>query len=409
MYEISLVPDIKAQLIQKQKLRNLIILICIIVAAACGGVLLILSTIAGGQAIQIGLQKNEIDCRINDTGNNCSRYRDRGEPVLKVENLSELLTIQDQMSNINILNNQKIKFSRLFGILDVILPNGDDVVKVNEINGNIDENTLNVTATGTSKNNIGFRALEAFKKTTNKTYFDYGSYMRPDENGEYIEIPSFCIEEEVVSGRLYGFYLKGSPGCEAPLVDTKEEEKTEDKKDESNNLTEGGDTENSNADNSQSEGKTKEETKKKETVVERIPILRTYKTSQERDKYKLGEDPYAKKTEQGNTGKYYFQSQCLEYKGDGSFDEEASRAKCPLVSGGDSGFTTNEARYGKGDGNEMVLNFEARIVVDPRVFLSKHKHMQIIGPDRQNVTDSYVQIRNMFGQKASSGGDENGE
>ena len=404
MYEISLVPDIKAQLIQKQKMRNLIIFICIVVAAACGGVLLILSTIAGGQAIQIGLQKNEINCRIDESGTNCSRYNDKGDAVLKVENLSELLTIQDQMSNINILNNQKIKFSRIFGILDVILPNGDDVVKVNEITGNIDENTLNVTATGTSKNNIGFRALESFKKTTNKTYFDYGSYMRPNENGEYVEIPSFCIEEKVVNGRLYGYYLKGSPGCEAPLVETKEEEKSEDKKDEKESSSESS-TEGSSTENSQNQESTTEDTKKDVTTVERIPILRSYKTSQEREEYKLGKDPYSKKTEEGNTGKYYFQSQCLEYKEDGSFDEEASRTKCPLV----SSVTTNEARYGKGDGNEMVLNFEARLVVDPRVFLSKHKHMQIIGPDRQNVTDSYVQIRNMFGQKASNGGDANEE
>ena len=58
----------------------------------------------------------------------------------------------------------------------------------------------------------------------------------------------------------------------------------------------------------------------------------------------------------------------------------------------------------------MILNFSARMIVDSRVFLSKHKHMQIIGPDRQNVTDSYVQIRNMFGQKATaSGGESNGK
>ena len=83
MYEISLVPDIKAQLLKKQKLRNLIIFICIIVAIACGGVLLILSTIAGGQSIQIGLQKNEIDCRIDGTGTNCSRYNDKGDPEIE--------------------------------------------------------------------------------------------------------------------------------------------------------------------------------------------------------------------------------------------------------------------------------------------------------------------------------------
>ena len=406
MYEISLVPDIKAQLIQKQKMRNLIIFICIIVAVSCGGVLLILSSIVGGQAIQIGLQENEIKCRIDASGDNCSRYNDKGDPVLNTNNLSELLTIQDQMNNIGVLNNQKIKFSRIFGVLDVILPNGDDVVKVNEINANIDENSLTFEATGTSKNNIGFRALEAFKKTANKTYFDYGSYMRMDEDGSYVEIPSFCIEEKVVSGRLYGFYKKGSAGCEAPLVEKQENQSTNDGEKNSNSQN-GSEAKSENENNSQSESETKNAANQEKITVENIPILRTYRTSQEKEEYKLGKDPYAKKTDESNTGKYYFESKCLVYKDDGSFDEDGSRANCPLVNGT---VNTSEAHYGKGDSNEMILNFSARMIVDSRVFLSKHKHMQIIGPDRQNVTDSYVQIRNMFGQKATaSGGESNGK
>ena len=36
MYEISLVPNVKAELIKKQKTRNLVLLICVVVGIVCG-------------------------------------------------------------------------------------------------------------------------------------------------------------------------------------------------------------------------------------------------------------------------------------------------------------------------------------------------------------------------------------
>ena len=63
MYEISLVPDVKSELIKKLKLRNLIFLICIIVAAACIGVLIILFGVTAGQGIALNNQDTEMACR----------------------------------------------------------------------------------------------------------------------------------------------------------------------------------------------------------------------------------------------------------------------------------------------------------------------------------------------------------
>lgn len=47
MYEISLVPDVKAELLRKQRLRNLFVLICVGVAIACGAVVMILLSVMG--------------------------------------------------------------------------------------------------------------------------------------------------------------------------------------------------------------------------------------------------------------------------------------------------------------------------------------------------------------------------
>ena len=113
MFEISLVPDVKSELIKKLKLRNLIFLICVIVAAACVGVLLILFSVTAGQGIALSAQDTEMACRSEGRlkGNaKCeSKY---GTAIMKFNNAEELLTIQDQMKNVSLLNNNKIKFSR---------------------------------------------------------------------------------------------------------------------------------------------------------------------------------------------------------------------------------------------------------------------------------------------------------
>ena len=63
MYEISLVPDVKAELLRKQRLRNLFVLICVGVAIACGAVVMILLSVMGGQTVSMNTQKKEIGCR----------------------------------------------------------------------------------------------------------------------------------------------------------------------------------------------------------------------------------------------------------------------------------------------------------------------------------------------------------
>ena len=174
MYEISLVPDVKAELLQKQKMRNLIIFICIIVACVCVGIILIMLSIMGAQSLSIKGQENEIACRadgIPSKGDKCNNF---GQPVMTFKNVNELLTIQDQMNSIGTLNSNRVKFSRVFGILDVILPDGranGDVVSINELSADISKNMISFDAIGESKEiNIGFHVLETFRKGVNRTY-----------------------------------------------------------------------------------------------------------------------------------------------------------------------------------------------------------------------------------------------
>ena len=389
MYEISLVPDVKSELIKKLKLRNFVFLVCLIVAASCGGVFLILFGITGGQGLTLKAQDKEMACRsdgiLKDKNDRCdSSY---GTAIMKFENEKELLTIQDQMKNLSYLNGSKIKISRVFNIMDTILPRmdrGDDnTIQINKLTTDISNNTLFFEAMGYSSNNIGYRALEAFKKNAARAYYDYGSYMRQDyETGDFVAIPSFCItEERDKAGILYGIYHKGMPGCEAPMVE-KEEDETVDSEEEDEDVAE---------DEEETEAG---ETKKNE--IQDIRIRRTYNDSSDRDDYKNGNDRYAAEGAEKIKG-YYFESKCLQYDDKGKFDEPSTLSTCPLLMEDPA---ISNSSYGRDNDERMVLTFSASLNISKDVFLSSNKHMVVVGPTRQNVTDSYIQIRGMFAQAA---------
>ena len=288
MYEISLVPDVKSELLKKLKMRNLVFLICVIVAAACIGVIVILFGVTAGQGVILGNQDKEMSCRSEGTvkGGKCDASH--GTAIMNFKNAEELLTIQDQMKNLSLLNTNKIKFSRLFGILDVILPSyeyGDqDEVKINEISVDVNNDTLYFDATASAKNNIGYRALEAFKKNAARTYYDYGSYMRTDaETNETVAIPSYCIDEitDPTTKIMYGVYHRGAPGCEAPMVEDNNEDKDSD-----------------------------ESTKKTAVEKKDIYIRRTYNDTTDREEYIKGTDRHPRVGSSDVVKGYYFDSQC---------------------------------------------------------------------------------------------------
>ena len=375
MYEISLVPDVKGELIRKQKLRNFILLLCVVVAGGCAAVLLVMVSITGGQSIALSGLDEEIDCRYEGQHNGksdvCKNYA--GTAIRKFANLQDILTIQDQMNKVNILNDNKVKISRIFGLLDVILPDGEDRVQVSELSMNVETSSMYIEAVGYSNNGVHYRSLDAFEKGIAKTYYDYGSYMRQDGNGEWVSIPSFCIEEkEPQNGYIYAVYHKGNPGCEAPLVEVAsdaDEEKDGDK-----------------------EKKDDEEEKKEVAKVEQkdIYIRRTYRDSEDKNSYMNGENTV--KSSYEYTKGYYFESECIEYTETG-IDEATSVERCPVIS--DDMFVSEPA-LGLDSDDNLRLSFEANIPVNKAIFLARNHHMQIISPTRQNVTDSYIQVRDMF-------------
>ena len=409
MYEISLVPDIKYKMLKKQHMRTLVVIICVFVAGGCVALLACLGIFYGGQAVFVAANDKEIACRsVGDTNCKTSTY---GTPILKTENLSEILTIQDQMSNIGTLNNNKIKYSRVFGVLDLLLPdssrdgNGNDV-KISELATTFESESVSLSfeANATATGNTGYRALEAFIKNSAKLYYDYGNYMRYDnEAQEYVAIPTFCIEKEVMeNGYVYGVYTKYAPGCEAPMVEkteNKDENVVEDEGDENSSESEATSLEDLVASAFDEESEQNEDTSKKKEV-ELIKIRRTYKDKNDLEKYKAGNEKTDDKSQDADKKLkgYYFESACLKYDDTtGKFDEAATLAECPLLT---EPLTVGDNSYGIGEDGTRALRFSASVPVDINVFKAGNHHVSIYGPSRQNVTDSYVQIPNMFAKRA---------
>ena len=120
-----------------------------------------------------------------------------------------------------------------------------------------------------------------------------------------------------------------------------------------------------------------------------IYIRRTYRNKQDYDDYKRGND-YLKETKLSG---YYFESECIQYNSEGGISDEETLATCPLL---DGEVDTPSGSFGKSDGGNMLLTFTAQFTISKEAFLTKNKNMRFVGPNRQNVTDSYIPVRDIF-------------
>ena len=337
-HEINLVPDIKNEMIKTVKLRNYIFFGCIVVAAASVLLTLIFGLIMGGQRIAIENKKSTL----GELSAKLNSYTD----------LNDFLTIKDQLGNIDTLTSDKKVLSRTFNILSALLPTGADTITVSELNVNLAEEqpsfSLEAQANAGKEPFIDYNVLDSFKKSMQYMRYDYGSYVDKEGN----TIPSYCMIEQ------------GSDGAF---------------------LSEGDQT-----------------------------VVRVWRTPQFNDWYKEKESsnqPYMSLDgEIKNVA--HFESACTTYSGsvnNGSSPKWDTTNDCKLVygSGGEegtdeSGITITESSNGRDSSNELVLRFSANITLAPEVFQFTNTHMIAVAPSGQrNVTDSYVQIQSMFGQRAA--------
>ena len=362
--EINLVPDIKGEMIKTLKLRNLIYFICIVVGAASLGATAIVALIMGGQQAALDGKKSTLD----SLSLKFNSYSD----------LDEFLTIKDQVGNISTLTNNKKVLSRTFNILSALIPTGADTITVSELNVNLsgDQPTFSFDAQANAGREpfIDYNVLDSFKKSMQYMRYDYGNYV--DKNGA--TIPAYCMIETGADGAtfmepskgIYAFWTINAEGCN-PSKDTKV-----------------------------SDYSTEE--------YEGQQVVRIWRTPQYSDWYKQTQvegQPYMSLNGQ-ISGVEHFESACITYTGNDSHNAASpkwieSNESCLLVPGGTDGIKVSDSSNGRGAGDELVLRFSAVISLAPAVYNFTNSHVLAIAPSgRRNVTDSYVQVQAMFGERA---------
>ncbi len=436
-YELSLVPEVKRQMIKTMKIRNVFLFVCIVLVSTAGVIVLIMTSIWSGQNITMGGQDKRIDSmskKLND-----------------YDSLGEFLTIQDQLSKISETNNNRKVLSRVFSILGVVLPEGPDTIEISDLSVDLAGNILRFDAQADAKVSpyIDYRVLESFKKGVSLMKYDYGRYVTAE--GE--EIPTRCmvetdengntlVEEEttglVTNRYIYAYWLKGKKGCDPQREDLTEEEEeeaeeTEDSAEQTASVTSQSfldqftvtrtAEEGENSSDSNTSGNTNNADKQKAiqdeynkrldsmndyekkladaqlaagAKMENVEVVKVYRSPRFSDWYKEG---YIDESGQ-ITGIQHFDSQCITYSGEDSTGgmKWTAQNDCMLAT---EDPTIQDSSNGRDTNGELVLRFTASMTLDPAVFMFENKHVMAISPSGQNVTDSYRQVEGMFAERAA--------
>lgn len=156
MIEINLIPDVKLEYLKAQRQKRNVISLSIIVAMVAGALVVLLGFyVFVVQTVTMSLADGSIDSET--------------KKLQQVDDLAKTLTIQQQMSAISSLHNDKLMSSRLFEVLKTIVPRGENEVSVSSLSLNTEDSTI--TIEGEAEN--GYEALDVFKKTIAKTRFEY--------------------------------------------------------------------------------------------------------------------------------------------------------------------------------------------------------------------------------------------
>lgn len=156
MIEINLVPDVKQQLIQAQRVRNTVVSATIVIGIISVGVVALLAFyLFGVQTVRSALADNRIKEAITE--------------LQQIDDLSNTLTIQNQLSKLSVMHDSKNIDSRFFAILTAINPPSPNDVVVSS--AKLDADTKTVTIDGQAAN--GYEAAELFKKTILSTKMTY--------------------------------------------------------------------------------------------------------------------------------------------------------------------------------------------------------------------------------------------
>lgn len=403
MFEINLVPDVKAEMINAQKKRNVVFFAAAVVSAIAAGLVVILLGVKVGQDVRINGQNDQL--------------KQMADKIESYDGLEELLTVQKQLSDLQTIGNNKKMLSRVFTVLHSLTSSTEngDTVQISSLDVNLESADLTFDGqanAGSMTDGIDYRVLESFTKTIQSMKYDYGRYV--DKNGK--EIPTMCIFESGTSGApyqddkgIYALWKKGAEGCDPSAADTTSVSAESTSTSSSSSYYSGSEYAGTTDDTTSSSTTTVAKKQLEEidlpadcASADGVNVVCIYRTPQFTDWYNR---KYM--TMDGEISNIeHFDSQCIVYTGaeDGNSVKWGSTNTCDMSP---EGIEVTASTNGRSSGGELVLMFSAVLHVDSGVFSFSNKHMITITPSgRQNVTDSLVQVGDMFAEKAKALGNE---
>jgi len=148
MIEINLIPDVKQELIRAQRIRSKVIMGSVFVGLFSIGIVTILALyVFTVQTVRSALADSSI--------------KTESEKLASIEDLSKVLTIQNQLTKISDLNGSKKIDSRIFDLLNAIIPPKPNDVKISNLSINSEDGLIAIE--GQAENS--YAAVEVFRKT----------------------------------------------------------------------------------------------------------------------------------------------------------------------------------------------------------------------------------------------------
>ena len=184
MIEINLIPDVKQELIKAQRTRNRIISFSILVSIVSGGLVVFLVLFLLGQKGMEILTDNGVTQEFNR--------------LSKTEDINNMVTIQNQLSKISSLHENKGINSRIFDIISAVNPPDPNHVGISR--ALLDPSTKTITLEGSAANS--FTATETLKKTILNTTFEYSV----DNNAQSVPL----AQDVSITNTSYGTDSDGS-------------------------------------------------------------------------------------------------------------------------------------------------------------------------------------------------------
>ncbi|RYX79520.1 hypothetical protein EON76_02265 [bacterium] len=180
MIEINLIPDVKQELIVAKRIQAYVISGSIVAGIAVLAVVAIMGFYL--VAVQ-GILSSQVDSSIDTEGAKLS----------KVDDLSNMLTIQHQLSSLSEMHDGKSINSRVFDILTAINPPQPNQISISS--AKVDTDSKTITIDGQAANM--YDAAEVFKKTVLGTSI---SYTNSDNNIQTIPLTESVSTTDISFG-----------------------------------------------------------------------------------------------------------------------------------------------------------------------------------------------------------------